>query len=786
MAKWHNGGRNGKELITLDQLLEDTADNPLKTKNRLLAPFQLILCVTVFAVVLSLSAMPYTLLTAGIIESSAKWWKNLPSSINDVTLAQRTIMVDENGKQFATIFSQNRVNVSIDDVSKNAINALVATEDSRFFEHSGMDPKGVVRAIVSNILKNDVQGASTITQQLVQNLRQELATNEEEYRDAQASSVHGKIAEVRYAQGIETDHSKEEILETYFNIVNFGNGAYGIEAASQRYFNVSAKDLTPPQAATLIAMLKSPTYYDPIAQPEASRQRRDVVLSRMRDEGYITAREYAEFIKESTPITGKAPRQGCAISAYPFYCQLVFEKFIADKELGETYEQRKLAWQKGGYKIDTPLDPKAMKSSQKAAMDALGVNNRVATSVVMMRPGTGEIIAIAQNRKWGKSKKKNFNKTEIVYANSESFQSGSTFKPITAAAALDRGLDPDLRLNAPNGAFYPNLDEPEGGFKNANRRGAGVIGIKEGFKYSVNTFFTSLISEVGVIETATMARRLGMRSIPQDLTGREGSLTLGAYETSPLQLATSYATFAGRGMACDPVVMNKVTRIWGNEEVVMSGGNCHQEISPAIADTISDKLQSPFESGGTAAKMKLNRKATGKTGTTNDSSATWFAGYTPQLVTAVWVGDPRGGSRYPLNNVHAYGRTHGSVFGGTIAGPIWKEVMEDYHKGLPKKWFPKPGGVSASVTTRVVPNVLGLDVDTAITILLESGFKVNILEETAAPKDNVTTKNIVMKMSPKSGRAAAYSDVIELKLSAGSDTSVIVPETLTELKRKKR
>lgn len=758
----------------------ELSDSPGDTKkdHPVMALFGVL---TTAALVSTLLVMPYILLTAGVSNALTNWWDGLPKSLDSTTLPQRTVLTDANGAQFAQYFSVNRVSIPLSQMGDAAPAALIATEDSRFWEHKGLDAKGVARAIVNNALGGNTQGASTLTQQLVENLRLQSAKTPEELQEVRAHSVRGKLEELRYAVGIEATHTKAEILEAYLNVVYFGNNAYGIEAAAQRYFNKPARLLTFPEASTLIAMLKSPTYYDPIRYPERSLQRRNVVLSRLLSENYISQGQYDRMSQRPLKTPGHAPQQGCGVSQYPFYCQLVTETVLEDRAFGKTATERKALWETGGFEITTNLKPKAMKIAQTAVDRALGRENRTAAGLAMVEPGTGKILAISQNRTWGSPKKGDFSKTEIIYPATPGFQPGSTFKVITAAAAIEEGYSPNTKLNAPSPAYFDKLDEPEGGFKNDTRSGYGYINMREAFKYSVNTYFVGLTNQVGVKTVAAMARRLGMTSVPSDLSGREGSITLGAYETSPIQLANVYATLAARGMACNATSISKMVRLETGEQVRIPASNCRQEIAPAIADTVSSQLTAPFESGGTASKLGIGRTAAGKTGTTNSNAATWFAGYTPQIATAVWVGDPRGGTRYPVSGTYAYGGYHSTVWGGTIAGPIWKETMSGWLAGKEKKWFPAPGGVSAAVSGRILPDVRGLQVDSAVTMLLEAGFAVKINPDNAKPNPNLDKPDYVVKQSPTPGAKAAYGDEVILTLTDGSNLTIITPENFDEL-----
>jgi len=769
------------ELLRTTEILD--AEKSFWTVTKLRTMVGLIVLTMFAGVTYVIAGAPIVLTTAGVSAETNKWWNSLPHNLGTVRAPSRTILLDRNGEQFAQLYTENRSYVKFDQISKNVIDALIATEDSRFYQHKGMDPKGIARAIINNVVNNKVQGASTITQQLIENMRVQLADNDpKKLREAKARSIVGKLQEVRLAEGIESNHSKNEILESYLNLVYFGNRAYGIQAAAQKYFNVNASDLTIDQAATLIAMMKSPIAYDPITQPEASRVRRDVVMKRMVEVHMISAPVYEQLKAQPTTVGLFKQSSSCADSKYPYYCAMVSKAFINDPIFGSTKEDRVKRWNKGGMIIKTALDPKAMNLSRKAVFDALGENNRIVAGIAMITPGNGEVVGIAQNRIWGQGRNGNFRKTEMVYPDTIGMQIGSTFKPITAATALEEGFSADTLLDSPSPAHFKGFDEPSGGFKNDDRVGHGVINISTALKFSVNTFFVGLLNQVGVKDTAAMARRLGMTSVPANLTGREGSLTLGTYESSPVQLASVYATFAGRGIACKPVTMLQITDIVTGDEIPRPDGDCHQEISPQIADTMANLMQAPFTKGGTASKLGLNgRKAAGKTGTTDDAAATWFAGFTPQLATAVWVGDPRGGTKYPVRDVSAFGTFFSTVWGSSIAGPVWKNVMNEYHAGIPASWFPAPGGVSVALATRRVPNVTGLHVDEGITLLLQNGFKVSIAEKTQSINDNVTAKNIIVRSVPSSGDKAAYGDTIKLILSDGSDVKMSVPGTIQEL-----
>lgn len=759
----------------------DPSENPFWTRSKSGATLALLVFSVLGALLASAIAVPPSLVATGTVEKGVEWWDSLPSALSDVVLPERGYMTDNNGKRIATFYGEDRVTIPFKEMGDNPINALIATEDSRFWEHVGLDAKGVARALVNNVLGDSTQGASTLTQQLVENIRLRSA-EEEERQGAKTQTVTDKVEELRYALAVEETHSKEEIVEKYLNVVYLGNNAYGIEAAAQRYFSVSAKELTVPQAATLIAMLKSPTAYDPISRPEQSRTRRDVVMKRMVETEYITQEQYEKWIKKPTKLKEKITKRGCGASTHPFYCQMVLNTINSSKEFGETKEDRETFVQNGGWVIKTAMDRETMRLMQESVDRGLGRSNQYAVSSVLVEPGTGEVKGMAQNRSWGVPKNdRDYEHTQIVYADSPHIQVGSTFKAIPAVAAIEEGYSPTAKLQASSPMYFDGFDSPAGGFKN-DSGSYGAVDMRTAFKHSINTYFVNLTSQVGVKDVAAMARRLGMTSVPSNLSGREGSIALGSYETSPLQLATVYASMAARGVVCNPITILSAKTVGTKESIRVPNANCHQEVAPAVMDTVSEIMQAPFEAGGTATRVAIDRKATGKTGTTQEHAAVLFAGYTPQAATAVWVGDPRGGFKYPVRNIYANGGVHYTSWGGTVPGPMWQRIMLNYHKGKKKQWYPKPGGVSAAMSSRVVPDVRGMELNAAVTILLKAGFKVEVAPKTAKQQENVAVSpNYVVNQTPKSGGKMAYGDKITLTLSAGSDVNSIIPETYQDM-----
>jgi membrane peptidoglycan carboxypeptidase len=731
----------------------------------------------VAGVVVAALALPALLPPAYAARQASYAWEDLPSELPlQAELPQRSVLTDANGKAFAYFYGQNRVPLTLKAISPHAVAALLATEDDRYYEHGAVDLTGLARAFLKTS-SGTRQGGSGIAQQYVKNLLLTQATTPDQAAAVTEASLTRKIKELHYAVALEKQLSKDQILERYLNTVNFGDGAYGIGAASLHYFGVPASKLSITQAAMLIGILKSPTNYNPVDNPGPARIRRDVVLARMLSTGRISQTDYDAA--RATPVTLHItdPRQGCTASTYPFFCSWITQIIANDKAFGATPEARADLLYRGGLTIRTTLDRAAMAAAQKAADAALKPTNRVATGIAIERPGTGAVVALVTNRRWGRDVTKG--QTQLVLPTRAAFQPGSNFKPITLATAIERGFDLSTRFDTPDGYKPAHMNFPKGGFHNDNNRNNGVLNAYQATAKSVNTWFVQLEERYGVINVANMAARLGMTSLPRTgrraITSRDASLTLGAYETSPLDMATVYATFASGGIACKPIGITSVVDRHGLHLAIPSAA-CRRVVTPYVAATVTDVMRGVLGPGGTGAGLGLgSRPAAGKTGTTNDSAATWFSGFTRDYAASVWIGDPRGGQRYPLHGVTAYGQRFGTVYGRSIAGPIWHDFMTTLHAGLPVSVFPSPASTSLTGITPPVPDVRGLSRDDAITSLLRAGYRVH-LDSDLAPPDKDQAPGQVADQTPAGGESVPYGSFVTLTLTAGSDTKVRIPE----------
>ena len=614
---------------------------------------------------------------------------SLPADITQIPLPRQNTLVDAKGNVLATLFSQNRIEVPLDHISPLLQRAVVAIEDQRFLHHSGIDLKGTLRAAISTGTGSQVQGGSTITQQYVKQLLLAAAKTPEERKAATEQSVTRKLKEARYALALETQLSKVQILEGYLNIAYFGAGAYGAEAAARRYFSEPASDLTLTQAATLAGLVQNPSRYDPTQFPQLAETRRDMVLQAMANSRFITreealAAEDVSLIRDLKPAT--IPN-GCASSYAPFFCDYVLTILMSDKAFGQTREQRAQLLALGGLRVVTTLSPKGQKAAQRAVDSKIPYQDPSgkAAAITMMQPGTGRIVAMAQDRKWGTKgvgyTTVNYN-APLNHNGTVGFQAGSTFKPFTLAAALNQNINPYSYLPGFSPMTFYNFYGCKDGarfepYQVRNSTGAGTFNMISGTAYSINTFFVGLEEKTGLCGPVKMAKNAGVQlGNGKDLPALP-CFTLGCFDVTTLDMAEGMATFAAHGIHCNPIAITKIIDRNGRELPVPSA-NCKHTIPRTVADSVAAIMAGVISGplyGRTGADMYFGRPAAGKTGTTDEAAAVWFVGFTPDLAGAVWVGDPRGGQAHPMQNIVINGVFYPEVFGKLMPGPIWRDSM---------------------------------------------------------------------------------------------------------------
>jgi penicillin-binding protein 1A len=599
--------------------------------------------------------------------------------------------------------------VQIDEVAQVAQDAIVAAEDARFFEHGGVDPLSLVRAVVRNVRTGSIQqGGSTLTQQYVKNA----FVGDEQ-------TIMRKVREAVISIQLERDVSKDEILERYLNAVYFGEGAYGIEAAARTYFDVSASELDAGQAAALAQLLPAPSARNPRADPEGSVRRRDALLERMVQLGSLQRVEVDE--RRGTPIE-VAPRAQVETPAPSFVDHV-------RRQLEHRYGRQVLLT--GALQVETSLDLEAQARVDEAVASRLPADDagEVEAAVVALDPRTGEVLAIHGGR--------DAQLGDLNLATMTRRQNGSAFKPFVYAAALEDGVsEATTSWPAPSRTTITRCVGHDGPDFSVRGGPGGRLPLREALARSTNTTFQLVGCEVGgerIVETAT---RLGVANeIPTNASVALGGTAFGA---SPLDMAAAYGTLANDGLRCPPRTILAITgpdgRAWEvPDEVVTTIDHDRRTLGPTedelaersddlvgrdedgcfgvldadVARTVTEALSAAI-SRGTGSRADIGRPQAGKTGTSQDLKDAWFVGYTPQLSLAVWVGDPgRDGPVQPLRGVAGFAE----VFGGTIPALIWADSAAEILADVDPLPFPEPGeitvrdGGSAVGPARRVPSL---------------------------------------------------------------------------------
>lgn len=582
-------------------------------------------------------------------------YQSLPAVGNNMRPAVSSQVFDSHGRLITTLHSdQNRLPIDINKVPQNLQNAFIAAEDNRFYEHIGIDPIGIFRAIFANLTNRGIaQGGSTITQQLAKNAFL-----------SQEQTLKRKIQEAMLALEIEHKYSKKEILEMYMNQIYFGQGAYGIQTAAKTYFNKDVNELTLTQCAMLAGLPKSPNYYSPFNNLNEAKKRKNVVLDQMVKYGYVSAAE-AEDAKNQDLGLSKS-HQSKEADEYASFIDYVSQQVA--KKYGDD------ALYKEGLKIYTTMDVdkqhaavRAMRNLPNNYTDENGLTQPQA-AIVSIDSKTGHILAMVGGR--GQD---SFNRASMAVR-----QPGSAFKPFVYLTALQHDMTPDTTMN----------DQPVtyGGWspKNAGGSYSGTMTLSDALAHSVNTIAVQLADQVGTKNIIANAKKMGITTLDakdDNLAMALGGLTKGV---TPLEMASAYGTFANKGVHVKPTAIVKILDRNGN--VLEDASTLEKEetktrvMSEREAYEMTTMLEGVIDHGtGTAAA--IGRPAAGKTGTTDDNKDAWFVGYTPDIVTAVWIGDDTGS------------HSLGEIYGGTIPAEIWKDYMSSATSDESGGDFSAPSGM---------------------------------------------------------------------------------------------
>lgn len=716
---------------------------------------------------------------AGLIaRDTAQAFNNLPADFVTPPLPARSVVLAANGSVLVSFHGPvDRIAVPITDIPIVMQQAIVAIEDDRFYLDGGIDYYGILRALVRDTQSGGaVEGASTLTQQYVKNVLLDTAITPAQQAAAVAKTIPRKLEDARYAITLARRLSKLQILDNYLNIVYFGEGAYGIDLAAQRYFQETPEQLTLPQAALLAGLVQAPSAYDPVVHPALGLARRNVVLARMAQLRYITAAQAraAEATGLELHPTRYSSGDSCVGTIAPFFCSYVRQLLLADPALGATQAQRTYELYEGGLVIHTTLDPAVQTDAQRGVDATVPVTNRVGMAAVVMQPGTGKVLAMAVNRVYGNGP----GQTTLNLATVPFADPGSSMKLFTLTTALKQGLPLTTHFYAPACYVAPGgkADNPVNpgqfcpvGFTNAAASDTGTWTIPPATWYSINTFFVQLEEKVGVLNVIHTAESMG---IPPALLAGLGphsySLTLGGLPdgVSPLDMAAAYSVVAAQGMYCPPEFITSITRP-GQTALSAPAHRCVRVLSPAVANAVTSVLQGVIDQpGGTGYGVAdIGRPAAGKTGTATDYRAGWFVGYTPQLTTAVMSADPRGPDEYPLVNVTTPNGFFPAVYGATLAAPAFALIMRAALAGLPVEPFPLPAVNASGIATVTVPVLAGDTPAAALRALSAAGLTGQLATHEV---DSTEPAGTVADTSPPAGSSVPTGTTVTVLVSNGS------------------
>lgn len=733
-------------------------------------------------------AVPFVALASGFTKAASDNMQYLPAEFETPPQSEKSKILMADGSELATFFEENRTYVALEQISPLMQKAQIAIEDHRFYEHGAIDIQGLGRAVIRT-LSGSTQGASTLTQQYVKQVQIEAAKDrgdEDGVQAAQAVSIDRKIREMRYAMAVEERFSKNEILERYLNIAYYGDGAYGVEAAAHHYWNTTAKDLTLAQAAMLAGIVQNPVAFNPVKNPEKAIERRNQVLKRMASSevGVITKEEADAAMQEGFDTSNlQTTPNGCTVSQFPILCDYVVRTLVSDQmpSLGSTVEERTNRLKRGGLTIKTLIDPEAQKAAEAAVSKTVGAKDPVWGGSVLIQPHTGLITAMAQSRtKLGSGEGETWQNVNVStqYGGIEGFQPGSTFKPFVIGAALEQGVPTSTTFDAPQtmqfkGQKFKNCEGTftfQGSWEPKNYDKAyGVIDMLKAAQNSVNTYFIQLEQKVGICASIDMAQKLGVKLADgTDMRNMANypSWVLGTAYVTPLSMAEAYATFANRGVHCNPIILQSVQAKDGTE-IEIPSADCKKVIEPEVADGVNHVLSTVMSQGtGTRARMSDGRPQAGKTGTTDDAMSVWFAGYTPDMAGVSYIA---------VDNINPYYQNHrksidgmrlstGTVLegsGGKDAGGIWRAAMSAALKNVPPTSFEAPNQRVLEGEKVPIPSVAGMSYEQAKQTLEDAGFTTAKME-VFSPQPAGT---YLGKISP-SGSAAKFS-TIRMQFSKG-------------------
>jgi penicillin-binding protein 1A len=698
-------------------------------------------------------------------------------------LAQTSKIYDARGRLITTLHAEeDRIKIPIERIPKAVQNAVVAIEDQRFWNHRGVDLRAVLRAAYVNATSGRVvEGGSTITQQYVRNAFPSVGKEQ---------TLARKLKEAALAWELEKRYSKDQIIGKYLNTVYFGQGAYGILRAAKVFFSKTPDNLRLPEAALLAGLIAGPEKYNPLTRPDAAMIRRNLVLEKMLEIGTLGVRRYERAVARPLGLNPSTERE-----QYPaaYFVDYVKRHFLNDPRFRRfgNYEDRYDLLFKGGLRIYTTIDLDVQRAGEEAVEDILSVPGDPSGALTAIDPRNGHIKAMVGGRNYFDDRSP-FAKVNLAIGGSTGRQAGSSFKTFTLVAALENGISPSKTYDAGSGrTFYdPPCGSPEDPWNVVNYEGSeyGTLSMEQATISSVNAVYAQIIEEVGPLQVVDVAHRMGIRSKLDAVC----SLTLGSSEVNTMEMASAYGTLATMGKRVRPMAIERIENARGKviyEPQVVR----RQVIDPGVAWAVTQILRKVVLGGtGTAANLS-GRQVAGKTGTAQLWRDAWFAGFIPQLSTAVWVGHPQG--QIPMTGTRV-----GNVTGGSFPAAIWHAFMAQVTENMRVLEFKQPddpyiqlpidvtqGCVAISGVTPAdhiqyqqfvpgtepeqceaeasgsVPSVVGMSASSAYSILQEAGFNVT---QTVTQNDSYPA-GTVLSQSPSGGTEAPPGTTVSVVVASG-------------------
>ena len=740
---------------------------------------------------LGVALLAPTALVSGIAASAGiTIFENLPDYIKPINASQSsTLYATKDGQpvEVAQFYHENRISIDYNEMSPNIRNAVVATEDPRFFEHGGVDWLSLVRATVTSAATlGNGPGGSTITMQYVKNSLVEAANLAGDKAGIAAATQGGfggidrKLREIRLAIALEGVATKQEILAGYLNLSFFGNQINGIEAAANYYFGKTAAQLDIPEAALLAGMLKSPNDYKPdeAANLDRAKGRRDYVINNMEAEGYITGQQASEA--KNTPIVTKITHtpSGCeGTETAAFFCDFVVWTIRNNSEFGPTPEDRENLLRRGGLEIYSTMDLDIQSAAHKAEFTWAPPKDpsQIGSASASVEVGTGRILQIAQNRIYDQTQSDELGHTSVNYATdreyggSSGFQTGSTYKVFTLAQWLTNGFrlgdhvdgrvkewqasEFSARCGGIGGTWAPNniVKEPED------------LNIVQATAMSVNTAYVNMASQLDLCDIRDTAMRFGVHRADGTELQYIPASVLGVNEIAPLTMAAAMAGIANKGVFCTPIAIDKVIVRNTKSELKVPTSDCSVAVSPEVAAGMTYAMQRVISGGtGGASATGDGTPLAGKTGTTDSGVHTWMTGFSTKVATATWVGNvvgtkSLGGLR--LNNKAA----------NTVRHDIWRTIMQAANKKYPGAEFDAPPAGMTGTTMIAIPQVAGSAPDAAVELIKASDLNAKIA---TSPVTSSFPKGSVAYTRPSVGTTAARGSQIKIFVSAGGAETV--------------